>query len=116
MLNDDTLGIKFAKWFSKMPTNTPAKPTYLIGVCEVRIEKLPKQFVNYDTHYFDENNDFAGAFYPLNKARKWLMITLYTDDHVWTTLREYSPDKLAKYTKHIGERVQIIMDNVDVEI
>jgi hypothetical protein len=109
--------IKFSHKYVKN-SDVGNRPTYLIGVSKCDISKLPRDFLFWDTMYVDNMKDGAG-FYKLPKRGDFILLTLCTPDsyndeahpfHIWTTLRRWLKSKEDFYKKHIGEQVEIFIE------
>lgn len=111
--------IKFSHEYYKMPlgissncrTDSDKKiRTWLIGVCTVLLEEMPRNFLNYDTAIVGTNEH-----YPLPKKGKFLMLVLFsvedgeTIGQTWQTLRSWSPDKEMFYQNEVGKEVEIVI-------
>lgn len=84
--------------------NCPIDKAKLLEVLEVKIENLSKYFINYDTD---------NERYQLQKSGKFLLLIFQKSaKDIFTTLREYTPEKIDKYKNHIGEIFDIeVKDN-----
>ncbi len=85
-----------------MPDEVGILKTYLIGMSICDIEKLPKDFLEYDTEY-------AEGYYPLPKKGKYMVLTLFTNGILWTTIRRWTPQKESYYRGFIGHDVDIVI-------
>ena len=89
------------------------KKTYLIGVSKVHIERLPQDFIRYDTAYRGQKVESGGFYtelYPLPEKGTYLLLVLFTYDNVWTTLRKWTPEKEKKYKALVGQEVEIVIE------
>ena len=78
-----------------------AQDAYLIGVFPVKLEKLHKSFIAYDTDY---------GIYKLPKKGKALMLLFQKNDYdCFTTLRRETPQKLKYYKSLTGQKFDIII-------
>ena len=96
--------IKFSHRYNKMPLNL--EPTYILAVIQTYHSHLGQGFIEYDTKV--EN----GGYFPLPRGTL-ILIMLYTDGQLWTTIRRHTPDKFSYYIGLIGQEVKIeVKENV----
>lgn len=103
--------IKFSHIYSKMPSAIQKGKehiTYLLGVCVTDISKLPIEFLDWDTEY---KTDKGLAHYELPKG-KVIILVLFTipQNHCWTTIRSWNPNKENYYRNLIGQEFKIEME------
>jgi hypothetical protein len=113
------LNIRFSRPYSKLVFPSPeyrfCKIAKLLDVLLVELSDLSAEFLAYDT---DE------GMYPLPKKGKYLMLifqnkTVYflkpneifrPEQHIFTTIRRETPEKLQYYRKNIGELFNVIIE------
>ena len=97
--------IKFSHEYFKMPLEARDRRdrSYIISECVTDINKLPKAFLDFDTLYFDNGITTA---YPLD-FKTGIIITIYTNGKIWTTIRRWTPEKERYYMGMIGQEVGI---------
>lgn len=100
-----TTEIKFNHNYYKIPLQYKLLPTYLIGVSVCDFSQLPEDFVKVDSCY-------AGGYYELPKEGKCLLLTLFTEHIIWTTVRKWNHEKEDKYRSAIGQEVKIKVENL----
>jgi hypothetical protein len=82
--------------------------TFLVGISVVNIEDLPKEFLIYDTGFFNKKTKKV-EYYELPKKGKFIILMLFTkDDGVWTTIRRWIQRKEDYYRSLIGQEVEIV--------
>lgn len=92
----------------------PPKEAVLLEVFKVNSKDLHLRFVEYDTIYFDdENNNWA--YYKLPKGDVLVLLLkseLNDAPDLWTTIRRYTPQKYEYYKKSRGEtfKIEILKD------
>ena len=92
--------IKFSYRYEKMPDEVEIIISWLVGVSVCDIETLPDDFIDYDTDYGKGN-------YPLARKGKFMVLTIFTNGYVWTTIRRYIPYKEKYYRSLIGQEIEI---------
>lgn len=115
----DMLNIKFSRPYSKLVFPSLeyrfCKIAKLLEVIPVELSDLSAEFLEYDTD--------NGA-YELPKKGKYLMLifqnaTVYNvkpseiyrpEQHIFTTIRRETPEKLLYYRKNIGELFNVIVE------
>lgn len=113
------LNIKFSRPYSKLVFPSPqwrfCKIAKLLEVIPVELSDLSAEMLAYDTD---------GGMYPLPKKGKYLMLifqnsTIYylkpneifrPEQHIFTTIRRETPEKLNYYRKNIGEIFNVIIE------
>lgn len=95
--------IKFSHKYLKMPKELEDFNTYLIQIFVIDYKELSESFIEYDTTYADSS---SMAQYELPKT-KLLVLLLLTSDHLWTTVRRWTPRKEQYYRGLIGQEIQI---------
>ena len=93
--------IKFSHVYKKMPPSINLEPTYLVGVSVCDIEKLPVEFLVFDTAIL------SGGAYPLPKKGKYIVLTLNTGIQTWTTIRRWTHRKYTYYADNLGQLVNV---------
>jgi len=99
--------IKFSHHYAKTPVDLTTFKSSVISVCVVDMEKLPIEFLFYDTCYYDEDG-IKEKHYPLD-FKTGIIITIFTNgyEEVWTTIRRWTPQKERYYMGMIGQEVEI---------
>jgi hypothetical protein len=113
------LNIKFSRLCSKLVFPSPqyrfCKIAKLLEVIPIELSDLSAEFLAYDTD--------SGA-YELPKKGKYLMLifqnaTVYNvkpseiyrpEQHIFTTIRRETPEKLLYYRKNIGELFNVVIE------
>lgn len=113
------LNIKFSRPYSKLVFPSPqyrfCKIAKLLEVIPVELSDLSAEFLAYDTD---------NGTYELPKKGKYLMLifqnaTVYNvkpseiyrpEQHVFTTIRRETPEKLLYYRKNIGELFNVVIE------
>jgi len=108
------LSIDFSHHYEKMPAFYT--DTRLIGVSVCDISKLPKDFLEWDTRYF-ENVYGRYENYALPNTGQFIVLTLFSGrpsllmpvkaSAVWTTIRRWTAEKEAYYRNLIGQKIEI---------
>ena len=102
--------IKFSHKYLKFPFDyNENNRAVLLAVHRVKLEKLPKDFIDVDTAYSLEGGKSTGH-YELPKAGDYLLLLLWANSGLFTTLRSYNPDKQAYYEKLEGETIEVVID------
>ncbi len=103
--------IKFSHIYEKMPnyTDSPPRSAILLEVVKINSEELHQRFVEYDTIYFDkEENNWC--HYKLPKGEVLILILKSEFDgliDLWTTIRRFTPQKYEYYKNLRGEEFEI---------
>ena len=88
--------IHFSSDYQKLWNQRKAK---LIFVKVVRLERLSKDFLEYDTKINQKEE-----YYKLSKEGKMIQLTFLGDKEIpFCTLRRYTPERYANYLKNIGK-------------
>lgn len=95
--------IKFSHMYSKLPENCGRARLIQIFMVE-RSEKLSKEFLEYDTKYYD---GFEDQFYKLPKGKVLILLFLAVDGTLFTTIRRWTPNKETYYNNCIGMEFKI---------
>jgi hypothetical protein len=103
--------IKFSHYYDKIPQKIRGRHTWLVSVqIYDSIEQMPKNFVEYDTIYYD---GFVKKNYPL-PAGKVMLLVLFSDAgeeapncYIWTTIRSWNKQKEQYYRLLIGKEIKI---------
>jgi len=74
----------------------------LISVCKVNIDVLPKEFIWFDTLYYENEVE---KHYPLNE--QWYLILTFFP--FFTTIRPYKVAKEEYYRSLIGKKFNIVI-------
>jgi len=105
--------IKFSHYYSKIPQKISNRPTWLVAVqIYDSIEQMPKEFLEYDTIYYD---GFAKKNYPLPSGKVMLLVLFSgagesaPNSFVWTTIRSWNKQKEQYYSKLVGKEVGIVV-------
>ena len=94
--------IKFSHVYPKLPENCDKAMLIQIFMVE-RSEKLSKEFLEYDTKYYDEGD----KFYPLPKGKVLILLFLAVDGTLFTTIRRWTPNKATYYNNCVGLEFKI---------
>lgn len=95
--------IKFSHHYYKIPFNF--EHTYLLDVWALRKEALSRAFIDYDTKF--ETEEKKTNHYKLPNAKVYLVLMLYSDGELWTTVRAATKEKHDYYKSLIGQEVKI---------
>jgi hypothetical protein len=91
-----------------MPGLVDKNKTYLIGLECVELDKLPTDFLGYDTTYPIDGREEQ---YPLPKRGSYMILFLYTESNqVWTTIRRFTQSKHDYYRSIVGQEVKIVIE------
>ncbi len=86
-------------------------PTYVLDVWALRKESLSKGFIDYDTKIESEKSELGKpkpeTHYKLPYAKVYLVIILWTNGDIWTTIRTATEEKKKYYKSLIGQEVKI---------
>lgn len=96
--------IKFSHYYPKLPENCDKARLIQIFMVE-RSEKLSKEFLEYDTKYYDEGDQF----YPLPKGKVLILLFLAVDGTLFTTIRRWAPHKATYYNNSVGQEFKIVI-------
>jgi hypothetical protein len=91
--------IKFCRNFEKLSEIDGNVTLGYVGVIDV--ERLPRDFVNYDTRYFRDGHEH---FYHIRKRGKVLLLIFTDGVKAFTTLRTWTERDEERYRDRIGER------------
>ncbi len=94
--------IRFSHEYLKLPEKWVGKEASLLLVREVKLEKLSKAFLYYDTAYTDTDGTIKQ--YPLPKTGDYLLLLLEADGCIFTTLRRKTGNKLEYYLAGVGQK------------
>jgi hypothetical protein len=85
------------------------KKTFIVGLSVIDLEKMPVEFIKYDTEYIKRDGKSI-EYYDLPKKGKFMILVLFTKkaDCVWTTIRRWTPRKEEYYQSLIGKEVEIV--------
>ena len=97
--------IRFSHEYYKLPVLV--KTAVLLAVHKVKLEKLPQDFIDYDTAYYTKGAPIATGYYPLPEKGDYILLLLWGQRGLFTTLRRGTPDKQAYYEKLEGETISI---------
>lgn len=107
--------IKFSHRYVKFPEAVEKRKTFLVGVSDCLLERMPLDFIFWDTLFI--NPDGSIGHYPLPEKGRFILQTLCTPDAIvdgkalpfelWTTIRRWTPRKMEYYSLHVGEQVAI---------
>ncbi len=90
--------IKFSHKYKKMPHH--CKNARLLEVLNTTKEELSEEFIEYDTVTLKGDN------YPLPDG-KLIVLLLWCNDELWTTIRRYTLEKDRYYKSMRGEIFKI---------
>jgi hypothetical protein len=68
-----------------------------------------KEFINYDTSYFDEKEG-SKKFYELPKGKVLVLFFFAGFDDVFTTIRRWTPEKENYYKCKIGQEFKVVIE------
>lgn len=97
--------IRFSHKYYKLPLRI--KTAVLLAVHVVNLEKLPEDFLDYDTAYYDKREPLETGYYPLPARGEYILLLLWGAKGLFTTLRRYTHDKLKYYEKLEGETLEV---------
>ena len=89
--------IRFSHRYEKMPIEI--KTAVLLGVEAWDVEKLPASFKDYDAEYEGEG---ATLYYHLPEKGKVIVLFLWGEHTLFTTIRRWSPSKEKYYRDLVG--------------
>jgi hypothetical protein len=91
--------IKFSHRYTKLPNNI--QTAILLAVQKRSVNTLPPDFIDYDTEYFS-NETGHKSYYVLPDKGEVLILFLWGEKTLFTTIRKWTPSKEKYYTKSIG--------------
>ncbi len=94
--------IKFSHEYEKMPGDKI--DTILLEVFIT--DNISERFKIYDTLIKGKNPFYSNSYYPLPKG-KVIVLLLYSDSQLWTTIRRWTLEKEKYYRRLRGEQVKI---------
>lgn len=97
--------IKFSHKYWKMPIDVDKRPVKLLQVFVVGDSTLSEVFKDYDTKIRNGKNEH----YKLPRGRL-LVLVLWTDGWLWTTVRRWTPRKESYYEGLVGQELQVIIE------
>ena len=108
------LEIKFSHIYEKMlnnPDEFVPKKAILMEVFVVDSENLHPRFIEYDTLYFDKNeNNYCYYKLPKGKVLVLLLKTEFANSvMLWTTIRRYTPSKYKFYIDNRWQEFDIVI-------
>lgn len=90
--------IKFSHKYTKLLTDSGevVKSAKLLQVIEIELDEMSKEFLAYDTD---------NGLYDLPKKGTFLMLIFQksSGNHLFTTLRRFTPEKFNYYHRSIGQ-------------
>ena len=87
--------IKFSHEYDKLPRTWKQQETWIVHASEVDLEKLPKDFLYYDTAYTEHG---LTGHYDLPKKGKFILLLLFQPPRgLFTTLRRWTTEKWKYY-------------------
>jgi hypothetical protein len=100
--------IKFSEEYEKMKDNRYNDIPIMADLLEVfkmKSEDLNKEFIEYDTIYFNKKENKWNYYkLPTGEVIILLLKTHFLDeDMIWTTIRRFTPSKFEYYKKARGE-------------
>ncbi|RPJ57839.1 MAG: hypothetical protein EHM12_08765 [Dehalococcoidia bacterium] len=98
--------IKFSHRYFKLPSGI--REAILVNAVKVRLEDLPKEFIEYDTAYPLEGG--KTGYYPLPKEGDYILLLFLGLDKLFTTLRPHNNDKMQYYLALEGETLEVVID------
>lgn len=106
--------IPFSHYYFKMPVFVPESKTFLVGVRKTKFKDLLKEFVEYDTAYYEEGEGLK--HYPLPEDDV-LVLFLFTINPLaaaeselgksWNTIRKWTSSKQKYYERFLDKEVEI---------
>lgn len=115
-----TLQIKFSHEYTKFPEDVTRHSVKLIDIFVTEERKLSPEFRLYDTQYQEyESYDTIGMplgimrhkYYPLPKGKVMVLLLLTDANELFTTIRQYIPEKYRYYYVNVGETFNIIVED-----
>jgi len=97
---EKTLTIKFSHDYYKLPARLPFKAK-LIQLIQFDKALLSKEFIEYDTKYKDGN-------YPLPNGMLLILVFLFDDSIIFTTIRRSNYSKFSYYQNNVGKTFECI--------
>ena len=118
--------IRFSHDYIKMPQEWDVRygKSWLVGVDYIPdVKMMPKEFLDFDTAYVDENENEWGRYgeqkvshYELPKGPVILLVVFSVappeDYQLWCTIRRWTQEKRVYYNSHRGEEVKIEISHV----
>ena len=101
--------IKFSHKYVKMLQNEDVKTpstAQLIGVFKTTKQELSKEFIEYDTKYFDNQSPTQYSYYPLPDGELFVLF-LKSGTMMWTTVRRFTPQKYGYYINNCGKTFEV---------
>lgn len=93
--------IRFSHEYKKFPMLVGKADTTLLDVWVRSKNNISQPMIEYDTKYGD-----SGEFYTLPNTNL-IILFLWTEGQLWTTMRRWTPDKERHYRTLIGQQVKI---------
>lgn len=96
---------RYEKFRGTMPTRA-----VLLAVSHTNLENLPKDFIEYDTRYTDDEGNTQ--HYLLPSTGHYLLFTFFDleNNNTFTTLRAYKPAFFGFARHHTGQAWKIEVD------
>lgn len=108
--------IRFAFHYNKMPRKLMLESSRhrVIGVFKVQMKALPKDFIAYDTVYYDKIAQ-EKKYFPLRMKTGLVIVIFSSMKHsngelltcFWSTIRKCTAENLKKYKSMVGKPVII---------
>lgn len=95
--------IRFSHRYLKMPLGY--NPSVLLEVIPIDLDNLSQEFRKYDV------TTMEGGEYPLPESGKYMILLLLSMDteHLWTTIRRFTPEKYKYYKRQTGNPFEIVI-------
>jgi hypothetical protein len=107
--------IKFSHKYDKMVNNyynLIPKTAFLMEVFIVSSNELYKDFIEYDTMYFN-GEKCRFEYYELPKGKVLILFlksSISNETMIWTTIRRFTEQKYKYYNKARGEEFEIVIE------
>jgi hypothetical protein len=79
----------------------------LLHVFVINSSEIQKDFLNYDTIFWDKEKQEKG-YYPLPKGQVLVLLFYGGWENLFTTIRRFTPEKLKYYNSKIGEEFKLV--------
>ena len=100
--------IKFNHNYEKLANINTYSPVTLLEVFTKHVSMLSKEFIDYDTKYFDEFDKTDKNFEIRNGVGvKLILIFIDSNGNLFTTIRDYDKEKLDKYINRVGMEFEV---------
>ena len=103
--------ITFSHKYDKL--NKASNTAILLGAQSAIVGNLDKEFLKYDTSYWDFKLGWQN--YDLSRLKNVLILYFYSNNSVFTTIRRWTPQKEDYYKSKIGETFEIVIKEAENE-